>query len=157
MDIKVRKANKEDYEHISSLLQCLHEFHVANRSDVYLNNERILSYTEYIEILKDSNKVIFVATIQNSVIGYALAKIMQIGENIVTRQEKISFIEEIVIHEEYRRNGVGVKLLNSIKQFARAKDCTSVQLNVWEFNTIALEFYKNIGFKTRNRRMEYSL
>ena len=47
-----------------------------------------------------------------------------------------------------------VKLVDFIKQDAASKGYSRIELDVWEFNETAIEFYNAIGFKPYRRYME---
>ena len=66
-------------------------------------------------------------------------------------------VEEIAVEETFRRRGIGIQLVEYMKQDARRKGFDRVELDVWEFNEGALEFYEAAGFHTFRRFMEYGL
>lgn len=59
---------------------------------------------------------------------------------------KIAFISSIAVKKEFLNHGIGTALMNEVKQYARKKQCESIQLEVYEQNTIALKFYKKNRF-----------
>lgn len=157
MNVSIRRATKRDYKSISELLQILHVLHVKNRDDVYLENDNILTENQYMNILKNDNKMIYVAINQDIVIGYILSSMIKIDQSSVCKKDKILYIDEIIINNKYRRMGIGKRLIEYIKQKGNDIGCKTVQVNVWSFNNCAIEFYKKNGFTTRNIRLESKL
>ena len=56
---------------------------------------------------------------------------------------------------EFRRQGVATELFEFIKEHAKSKGLDKIELDVWEFNDIALRFYESLGFRTYRRYMEF--
>lgn len=70
---------------------------------------------------------------------------------------KVIWIDEIYIDENYRKKGIGRFLIEEVKRRAKQINCNQIELNCWEFNENAMEFYKKIGFKTQRRIMELKI
>ena len=60
-------------------------------------------------------------------------------------------IEYIIVNENYRRNGIGNKLLNAIER----DNIKNITLEVRESNSEAISFYKKNGFKIETIRKNY--
>ncbi len=56
-------------------------------------------------------------------------------------------IERIYVKQEFQRRGFGRQLLDLGIDLARKQNRTFVWLGVWEHNTVALQFYRNMGFE----------
>lgn len=55
-------------------------------------------------------------------------------------------IERIYLLEKYHGNGYGKDLFESIIEIARARNIDRIWLGVWSKNTVAIKFYKKLGF-----------
>ncbi|TCD45784.1 GNAT family N-acetyltransferase [Streptococcus sp. X16XC17] len=55
-------------------------------------------------------------------------------------------IQRIYVRPNQKRKGYGHTLMKFSLDAAREKGCDSVWLGVWEYNTIAQDFYKSHGF-----------
>ena len=53
-------------------------------------------------------------------------------------------IENLIVHPEYRKSGIGRALLNEAEDIARQSNCTGVYLDTMSFQ--ALDFYKQQGY-----------
>ena len=60
------------------------------------------------------------------------------------------FIEDIFILEEFRRKGIGRKILDFAINIAKKRKCKVVELNVIDWNINAINFYKKNKFKFVN-------
>lgn len=56
-------------------------------------------------------------------------------------------IERIYIRPEFKRKGLGKKLILYALHIAEVNTCSDVWLGVWEHNQNALAFYKALGFR----------
>lgn len=60
-------------------------------------------------------------------------------------------IEYIIVHDDYRKQGIGSKLLQEIEN----NNINNITLEVRESNVEAINFYKNNGFKIVSIRKNY--
>ena len=67
---------------------------------------------------------------------------------------KIRLIDEFGVDEAFRRQGVATAMIDFIRKYAAEKGFHRIELNMWEFNLNALEFYEEVGFSTFRRYME---
>jgi len=64
-------------------------------------------------------------------------------------------IENVVVAREFRRLGVGTKLIQELIRRAHAAGATSVLLEVRESNLAARKLYEKLGFSEQGRRSNY--
>jgi GNAT superfamily N-acetyltransferase len=107
--------------------------------------------------LSDSNTVIFGAVNDGNLIGsiYVLFKSVQASPLHVPRS--IGLIDVLVVAPEFRSVGVGAALVKEAQQWAKKKGANQMEINVWEFNSSALEFYENQGYRTFSRKLSLSI
>ena len=55
------------------------------------------------------------------------------------------FLEDIYVRDQYRGKGIGKALLAWVASIARQQNCFGVRWQVLDWNTPAIEFYKNLG------------
>ena len=60
------------------------------------------------------------------------------------------FLEDIFILEDFRRKGLGKKILDFVINIARKRKCRVLDLNVIDWNKNAINFYRKNGFKHVN-------
>ncbi|MBI2610754.1 GNAT family N-acetyltransferase [Candidatus Kaiserbacteria bacterium] len=61
-----------------------------------------------------------------------------------------SRIEDVVVHEQYRKRGIGKALCQKLIERARAHGAYSIHLTSRPDRVIANELYKKLGFKLHN-------
>lgn len=142
----------QDYESITKLAQQVHNLHVKWRPDIFVNTDNILSIEELHEMI--TNNEIFVARIDNIVVGYVICKICEKDSRGLRYRKQLN-IEVICVDSENRGNGIGTKLLEYMKEYAKKNECTDMYLTVNEENENAIHLYESFGMRVKN--IAYSL
>lgn len=157
MDISIRKANKDDYKFLLSLFRQVHDLHVYERPDYYKENSTPVSQEFFESQLNDIKQHIFVATIDNLIVGVIVMKEEDIPENSFVKARKVLFINSLCIAEAQRKKGIGKRLMKYVFDFGISLKVDSIELGVSEKNPYAIEFYESIGMTTKSRKMEIIL
>ena len=63
------------------------------------------------------------------------------------------YLEDIFVLEEYRRQGVGQKMFDHLKEIAKLEGCGRIEFTVLKWNKSAQEFYE----KNKAKRLEWFL
>jgi GNAT superfamily N-acetyltransferase len=63
------------------------------------------------------------------------------------------FLEDVFVLEEYRRQGMGKKMFDFLKETAKREGCGRIEFTVLKWNKSAQEFYE----KNKARRLEWYL
>jgi len=159
MNLKIREAMSNDYNQICNLNIEVHNLHVKNRPDVYVDINNPLSKENFDDLLNtDNTKIFVVENLDNTELaGYSVVKIMDMQSISILVQNKFAFIDNFCVRSDYKRNGIGKLLFEYAVGYAKSEGATSLQLGVWEFNEDAINFYEKMGMSTRNRRMELNI
>lgn len=64
------------------------------------------------------------------------------------KAEKDVFISKLYIHKDFRRRGLGRRILDFISKEARALGCAAMTLAVNKDNSDSIQFYTAYGFQT---------
>lgn len=146
----IREYQEKDKNDLKILIQELHNLHVKNRPDIYKTIKEISE--EFInQTLSDINLIVIE---KEKVIGLLIASIKKTKENEIMYSYPFIYIEAVVIKEEYKNHKIGTKLYEELEKIAKKKKITKIELNVWSFNNNAIEFYKTLGFKVKNMKLE---
>lgn len=99
------------------------------------------SFETYKEMLMDENYLLLVAKEDNRVLGSALG--------ICCKGLTVHFlvVEDVIIKEGLRGKGIGRKLMESLDEFAKRKQCAYAILVSSGFRKEAHKFYENVGFQ----------
>ncbi len=154
----IRRAVNKDIEQIKKLLYQVHKVHSDSRADIFVPGERKYTDDEIYNLIKDDTKPIFVYVNDNDVaVGYAFC-IYQVTERKSGLCERKSlYIDDLCVDSGERGKHIGSALYEFVLEQAKENGCDSVTLNVWNFNTAAMEFYKKQGLKPLKTVMEQIL
>lgn len=93
----------------------------------------------------ENSTIFFVAKRGKKTVGY-------IGISCVADE---GYITNIAVNENYRKKGIGTKLLNRVFALARDNQLSFVSLEVRTSNLNAISLYTNLGFKEEGRRKNF--
>ena len=148
----IRTASVVDIEKIMILEKQVFDLHSKARPDWIGKNP--LNYDYIKSIIEGNNGIIFVAEDKNEIIGHCIVFIREIKNHHIFHDMTNIEIDDLCIDEKYRQKGIGRRLFEKVKIFAKEKDAKFIELMVWEFNQNAKTFYEHLGMKTRINRME---
>lgn len=153
----VRFAREEELDRVNALRKEVNDLHVEGRPDVFNPGfqEQLRNYIY--EIWKDPNKEILVAEKDGAICGFAVLNNINKPENPFMFARTYPDVDEFCVAKEYRRQGIATEMIDYIKSYAKEKGFQRLELNMWEFNEAALEFYESVGFQTYRRYMEINL
>lgn len=139
----IRKIQKDDYykNHLELYKQLTtYDFKLINK----------IEYDKFIDSL-NNNHQIFVIIDNNKVIASGT---ILIENKLIRNLCKLAHIEDIVIDINYRKFGLGKKLINYIINYAKNENCYKITLDCNDNNII---FYEKCGFiKNGNQMSLYS-
>ena len=150
--MEIRPATVNDINRILDLLSQVLEIHAKLRPDLFMSGTTKYSKEDLEAILKDTNKPIYVATIDHYVVGYAMCQIRIPTSNM--HPVKIFHLDDLCVDEKYRHQGIGEALYHKVVETAKENDCYEITLNAWPGNESALKFYEKMGLKTRSIFLE---
>lgn len=136
--MEIREATTEDLN--KGLLNVFIEgfrYHQNGRPDVYenLSDEELKK-----DLIKQFEYLSMIVVIDNDIIvGYLAYKIKE-------KNVRKLYVDQLVITEQYRKNGLGKMLVNKVKNIALKNNCDRIELNCWIFNKDAMAMYEHIGF-----------
>jgi [ribosomal protein S18]-alanine N-acetyltransferase len=88
-----------------------------------------------------------VADIDNQIGGYLLLN--------TRRNSKTIRIYSLATNPNYRGQGIGEKLMNYAKDFAKEHCFKTLSLEVSETNNVAVALYNKMGFTNSGKRLDY--
>jgi ribosomal protein S18 acetylase RimI-like enzyme len=152
----VRRAIKKDIPRIIELLHQVNMVHHVIRPDLFKPYTTKYNEQELKAIISDDCKPIFVYD-GGTVLGYAFCQITEVKDNQLLEDIKTLYIDDICVDENSRGKHVGKALYEYVRDYAKTTGCNNITLNVWEGNTPALQFYRNMGMQVQKTTMEVIL
>ena len=141
MDFKLGKR-----EDIVGILELYKQLYENNASLANFNIEEAYKAWDNIE---NSNIKYFIVKDNNKVIGSCYICIIP---NLAFNGKSIGFIEHVIVDENYRRKGIGRKLMKMAINYGKDSNCYKVVLQSGMKRIEAHKLYENIGFNGKSKR-----
>ena len=101
------------------------------------------------KIKQNQNHIIHVAIDDNKIIG---STTLFIEQKFIHDGGLVGHIEDVVVRKDYEGKGIGIKLVMSILEYAKEKNCYKTILDCKDD---VKQFYERIGFKRESNCMRY--
>ena len=140
-EIKIREIEEDDLE--NGFLETLD----------FLRNTSSIDKNKAKEILKkinqNPNHIIYVAIDDKKIIG---STTLLIEQKFIHDGGLVGHIEDVVVRKDYEGKGIGIKLVTSMLERAKEKNCYKTILDCKDD---VKQFYERIGFKRESNGMRY--
>jgi GNAT superfamily N-acetyltransferase len=134
--LKIRPAKEKDVDTIFELILGLAAYEkLIDRvtGDTDLLRSHLFRDRAYAEVI--------LAELDGLAIGFAL--FFHTYSTFLTQPGL--YLEDVFIRPEYRRQGVGKALMNSVVKIAHERGCGRLEWSVLDWNQNAIEFYQSLG------------
>ena len=155
-ETRIRLAALGDEAVLAALSADVHELHVSQRPDVFKPIDGPGLERWFRDKLTSGEAKIWIAHIGGTPVGYALAMKQHRVENVFCYERRWYEVDQVGVHPQYRRRGVGRRLFEHVVEFARADGVPDIELNTWTFNDLARASFERLGFVASNVRLERS-
>ena len=147
--MNVRKAKLEDIGmNLLDLYIDGFKYHYNSRPDVFLDKDERNLKDDLVNTINNSN--ILILEKDEKILGYVVYQIKE-------KNEKIMWIDELVVDKNNRHMGNGKKLMKKIEKIAKEEGCKRVEFCCWSFNQNAMDMYKHMGYKEQRVILEMDL
>jgi ribosomal protein S18 acetylase RimI-like enzyme len=140
MEVKIRNADAGDLEAMKDLLGALFSL----EADFAVDAER---QHRGLSLMLDGcgkHRCVKVAEVEGRVVGMCTA------QTLISTAEGgiVALVEDMVVHERFRGQGIGRWLMESVEAWAREHGANRLQLLADRTNASALEFYHRLGWQS---------
>ena len=150
----IRVLELKDYESVKKLVYQVHQLHLKNRPDIYIDGNPLpIEYFE--KIINDKNSLNYVYEDNGEIVGILTSSKQTSRPLQILNSRIVYFIDDIVVDSNHRKKGIGKKLFNHLLDQAKQDNVDAIELNVWSFNESAIKFYESLGMTVKNMKMEY--
>lgn len=154
MDYIIRMAGIEDYNGICQVLEEVDRLHSRALPEIFREYAGPVRTKQYLQAMMESEgSGIFVAETGEKIIGTVHVYVRETPDINVLTHRVYGIMDDLVVCENMRGFGIGKALMEKAHDWLRERGVKTVELNVWEFNRHAMEFYEKMGYKTLSRRM----
>jgi diamine N-acetyltransferase len=157
MTIKVVQAKKEDYIGFIEVFKEVEELHRLNASWNFKKPDPIFSEEYYEKLINDENCMFFLAKEENEIVGYSIAYKKEASAIPILKNRKWIHIDDLSVKSNQRKKGIGSMIMEEIEKYAKKNNINQIELNVWLFNTNAIDFYEKKGYEAFSQRMKKTI
>ncbi len=144
MSLKVVKGNYEDAKKANGLLTKL----IVDEKKYDKNiNEKCVVKSLYENFYNNKDVCLLVAKNNEDIIGYLYGYVQNNGDSKI---DMVSVLDALYVEQDYRRLGVGVKLVDAFKNWSYEIGAKYIELKVCKENNSAINLYEKMGF-TENK------
>ena len=151
----IRNLKLEDFDDVNNLFMQLHNSEMEQRPDLFRKIEKPTTSRawDFEASLTDKSKIMIGAEVDGKIVGFVIVQIRRAEYKIQTPRT-FAYFENIVVDENYRRQGIGTAIYQEGVKRAKEQGATSMELKVWNFNTGAIQFYQSLGMSVQSLTME---
>jgi GNAT superfamily N-acetyltransferase len=146
LNLDIRRAGFKDVRTMAEFLAALFKIETDFKVDI-----RKHEYGLFKMIRDYPQRIIFVAVMNRELVG------MITGQIVISTASgcKSILVEDVFVKEEFRRQGIGKKLLETMKEWAASNGALRMQLVVDTPNNQAIDFYKKHGWTQSQMQAMY--
>ncbi len=139
----IRLATTSDAPAIMLLLKQVGAVHQKIRPDIF--GEQKYTEEELAKLFGDEKAPIYVYEEDGKVLGHLFCTIKDYTSSNQLVPIKTLYIDDFCVDENARGKGIGTKLYEFAKEYAKEIGCYNLILCVWEGNDRAKAFYDKMG------------
>lgn len=153
-DLVVRAATAADLAAVAALGFEVQELHFAARPDLFTapNSADIEAFQA--SAIAQPDHHLLVAVRGQAVLGFALCERKERRATPFRHATAILYLHQVAVAAHAQRSGVATALLAACDSLARAAAATWLQLDSWNFNSAAQEYFTGQGFAEMNTIFE---
>ena len=151
--ISIRIARLSDHTQLELLFRELDRLHRDGASWLLQKAARDPRQPEWLQmLLGSSNSTLFVADV-GTCVGLATVHLRDAPRFEAFIRQQHAVIDDLIVHPDWRRRGIARRLYESCEGWARDRKAAWIEVNVYEFNAEAYDFYASVGFTSTMRRL----
>jgi len=170
MRIAIRAATKRDLDALNQIIGHVDALHREHLPHIFQQPDGPPRDREYmLGVIADESHSLFVAEAEEPVQSHAKGPVLSHAEGAILGfvqlairdappipilvPRRVAVVENLAVREDVRRAGIGRALMRRAQRWAEELGAAEIELNVYEFNQAAIDFYHSLGYATSSRRM----
>lgn len=144
MEVSIRRAEQKDFDDVVRLNKALFDFEAQFNHAFDVNWPYAPAGQMYFKKrFAEEDAFIYVAEHEGNVVGYIISFLTSYAYRSVN---PFCVIENMFVEEAYRAQGVGKRLVASVRKSAKGRGAKRLRVDAIAQNEKALEFYHTVGF-----------
>ncbi len=148
----VRKATLADVSSLKPLYLELEKDAVKFQPEHFVIGNRGEAFFE--GIIKSQNQDILLAELEGQVVGFAHVMILEQKRIPCLKAERVIYLQDLDVSEEFRSRGIGAKLIEACKEYGKSHGADFMRTQVFPQNVRGMSFYERQGFSEKMKTIE---
>jgi len=146
----IRKVKKEDFDQYEVLRkEGLKDYQELAEEKLKISSKQIKE--EFKGIFSNKKRIMFIVEEEKKIKAYI------IGTLIKNAYQCITYIDDIFVKKDARKQGFGKLLMNEFTKWSKSKKATRIRLGVRVNNKKAIGLYEKLGYKVKHYEMEIEI
>ena len=121
--MEIREAKIDELEEISVIMEQVAMVHYEGRPEIFKKKSKDVIKKEIIETLENDERTILIAIDEKSnIMGVLIYKIKEVKGRVDVKDFKTLWIDELVVDEKCRKNGIGKLFMKKAEEIARTEN-----------------------------------
>ncbi len=152
--VTIREAAPDDLEGIAALIDDISEMHVAALPETFRTMDGLAEAELMLgQAADDPRSVLLVAESEGQVVGLVHFDEREAADHPTLAPRRYLKVRTLVVAATHRKQGIGTALMRRAHAWAEERGLAEAELNVYEYNRVAIALYEGLGYETRMRRM----
>lgn len=156
-ELSIRETRMEDLIQLESLFREELDHHRSLHPDRFSDPEETITESWLKRALEAKEGSLLVAEHRRNLVGVIHIMVIEEPGDAIMKARRYGYLNEMVVTQRYRRQGVGTRLLDHAMEVLRNQGLTRVELDLWENNHPGRGLYSGYGFSPLRRRIGYRL
>ncbi len=144
--MEIVRATHSHVPEIVEIWKELMDYHKNIDSFFSRSEDGHVNFEKYVKDLIESNdSLVLVALDEGHVVAFSISRISEYPP--VLQREKYGHIWDMAVKSNYRRKGIGGRMLAKIFEWFESQNVDRIELRVAAKNQIGYSFWKKHGFK----------
>jgi diamine N-acetyltransferase len=144
-----RRAKPGDEQLLADLNAFVHDLHLINDPGYFKPTVRGEVVAWFRRLLDEPTTRIWIAEVDGQPVGYVSTLRRERAETPFCRARRWLEIDQIGVHQDHRRRGIGRALVQLALDAAAADGLREVELASWVFNGGAHDTFRRLGFRAK--------
>lgn len=150
--MEITKATDAHIPEIVEVWKEFMDFHKDIDPNLAMSKNGHLKFADHLrDLIEAEENHILVVLDKNRVVGYSLSQVRK--NTPVFERETIGLISDMAVTSDYRRQGIGEKMLRIILEWFAVQGIDRIELSVIARNQVGYSFWKKHGFKDYLHRL----
>lgn len=153
-DFQLRSAGPDDLDAMYHLFAQVQAIHASEEPEFFRPPVKDEAFSRYFEgLLEDESQHLVLACIDGEAVGFVQYFVGEVGQTAFQRARRLAYIHGLVVAEDHRRAGYGLRLIEHVKREAKRQGVAQLGIDFWSFNDAARGCFRKAGFKIRRETL----